>query len=181
MWRLSKQPLTVALCAALSLQPVSKDIELDDDGRLMPYRLPEGANPRFRWVVASKSKEVWSIDDMHAVTRDDQQRQREDLRIAQSERDQWRLTRTLVRNLAAQDNVVLVTWANDNHFDFVQNWVQHLAALNVTNFLVGAMDEVILRKLVDARVPTFNMKTGLSASDLGCAATRPHSVVTWGM
>jgi hypothetical protein len=69
---------------------------------------------------------------------------------------------------ALYTNQPQVTWANDNHFDFVQNWVWHLRGLNVTNFLVGAMDEVILHKLIDTRVPTFNMKTGLDTKDLGC-------------
>jgi len=69
-----------------------------------------------------------------------------------------------------------VTWANDNHFDFVQNWVWHLRGLNVTNFLVGAMDDVILHKLIEARVPTFNMKTGLDTKDLGWGTAAFHKM-----
>jgi len=88
-------------------QPISRDIELDDEGRLLPYRLPEGANPRYRWVVASKSKEVWSVADMAEVSRESEWQLDEQARIDQSMLDRWRLTRSLVRNLA-QKNILLV-------------------------------------------------------------------------
>lgn len=91
----------------LYLQPISRDIELDDEGRLLPYRLPEGANPRYRWVVASKSKEVWSVEDMSQVSRESERELAEQARIDQSQLDKWRLTRSLVRNLAAS-NILLV-------------------------------------------------------------------------
>lgn len=36
----------------------------------------------------------------------------------------------LVHKLA-KENLLMVTWANDNHFDFVMNWVKHLQKLKV--------------------------------------------------
>ena len=37
----------------------------------------------------------------------------------------------------AQDNVVVVTWANYHYRDFVMNWVEHLRATGCTAFIVG--------------------------------------------
>ena len=46
----------------------------------------------------------------------------------------------------------MVTWANDHYFDFVLNWVLHLRRLNVTNHLVGAMDDKLLQRLIAAKL-----------------------------
>lgn len=39
----------------------------------------------------------------------------------------------------AQDNMVVVTWANYHFRDFVMNWVEHLRATGCTAFIVGAL------------------------------------------
>ena len=39
---------------------------------------------------------------------------------------------------------MLVTWANLHYLDFVLNWVAHVHALNISAYLVGAMDDGIL-------------------------------------
>ena len=46
------------------------------------------------------------------------------------------LCRELVASVA-QDNVVVVTWANYHYRDFVMNWVEHLRATGCTAFIVG--------------------------------------------
>ena len=46
---------------------------------------------------------------------------------------------------AEQDGVVLVTWANFQYLDFVQNWLSHMRKIKVTTYLVGAMDEELLQ------------------------------------
>lgn len=38
----------------------------------------------------------------------------------------------------AQDDMVLVTWANFHYRDFVMNWVEHLRAVGCNAFIVGA-------------------------------------------
>ena len=45
----------------------------------------------------------------------------------------------------AQDNLVMVTWANFHYLDFVHNWIEHVRALGINNYLVGAMDDKILQ------------------------------------
>ena len=85
----------------------------------------------------------------------------------------------------------MVTWANDHYYDFVMNWVTHLKKLNVstpaptgtqsssqrrslsrtgqvTNYMVGAMDDKLLHKLLGMGIPTFAMRSGLTEKDFGC-------------
>lgn len=40
------------------------------------------------------------------------------------------------------------------------SWVQHLQALNVTNYLVGAMDQYILASLARRSINVFDMQSG---------------------
>ena len=66
------------------------------------------------------------------------------------------ITRALIREVAV-DDVVIVTWANHHYRDFAQFWVARLRALNLTNFMVGAMDEELHAYLVSDGVPTWHM------------------------
>ena len=45
----------------------------------------------------------------------------------------------------APEGPVLVTWANLHYLDFVLNWVAHVRALGIGAYLVGAMDDGILK------------------------------------
>jgi len=47
----------------------------------------------------------------------------------------------------AIDRAIIVTWANFHYFDFAMNWVNHLEALGVKNYIVGAMDEDLYEAL----------------------------------
>ena len=47
------------------------------------------------------------------------------------------LTAELVDHYA-EDNVVMVTWANNHYYDFVSNWVRNVRKCGVSNFMVGA-------------------------------------------
>ncbi|KAL4515871.1 hypothetical protein Ndes2526B_g00587 [Nannochloris sp. 'desiccata'] len=62
---------------------------------------------------------------------------------------------------------VVVTWANYHYKDFVMNWVDHLKETGCNTFLVGAMDDELLKHLQDAEVPTFSMSSGLTLGDFG--------------
>ena len=48
------------------------------------------------------------------------------------------MCRELVASVA-EDNVVLVTWANYHYRDFVMNWVEHLKAVGCNAFIVGEL------------------------------------------
>lgn len=76
----------------------------------------------------------------------------------------------------AKDNVVMVTWANFHYYDFVMNWVSHLRNLNMTNFVVGAMDDDLLHKLLEQGVPTFAMRSGLTTGDFGWGSKTFHKM-----
>lgn len=66
------------------------------------------------------------------------------------------------------NNTLMVTWANAHYLDFVLNWASHVEAANISTYLVGALDDELLEALVSRGVPTFAMRTGLSAlRDLG--------------
>ena len=67
----------------------------------------------------------------------------------------------------AHENIVMVTWANNHYYDFVKNWVKHIRDCGMNNFLVGAMDNELLVRLIDDRVPTFAMQSGLTTADFG--------------
>lgn len=56
-----------------------------------------------------------------------------------------RLRRELVAAVASADRLVLVTFANHHFGDFARNWVSHVRALGLGNYLVGAMDDRLLQ------------------------------------
>ena len=43
----------------------------------------------------------------------------------------------------ARDGIVIVTWANSHFYDFVLNWVHHMRVHDISNYMVGAMDDDI--------------------------------------
>ncbi len=77
----------------------------------------------------------------------------------------------------AVDNTVMVTWANLHYLDFVINWVEHVRGLGITSYLVGAMDDDILKALVTKGVNTFAMGSGLSLGDFGWGSATFHKMV----
>lgn len=70
----------------------------------------------------------------------------------------------------------MVTWANDHYFDFVMNWVTNLRRINVTNFMVGAMDDDLLQRLLAEDVPTWAMQSGLTTNDFGWGSPTFHKM-----
>lgn len=73
-------------------------------------------------------------------------------------------------------NIILVTWANDHYFDFVMNWVTLLQRVNVTNYMVGAMDDKLLHRLIAEDVPTWSMQSGLTVNDFGWGTATFHKM-----
>lgn len=83
----------------------------------------------------------------------------------------------MMRDIADRDGYIMVTWANDHYFDFVRNWVEHVEALGVSAFVVGAMDNQILGKLLRAGMPCFAMQSGLTHEDFGWGSKNFHKMV----
>lgn len=82
-----------------------------------------------------------------------------------------------MRQIADKEGYVMVTWANDHYFDFVFNWVQHVEELGISSFVVGAMDRLILGRLVRAGIPCFAMQSGLTPEDFGWGSPQFHAMV----
>jgi hypothetical protein len=56
------------------------------------------------------------------------------------------------------------------------NWVEHLQATGCEAFIVGAMDDKLLEFLLDKKVPTFSMSSGLSLGDFGWGSPTFHKM-----
>ncbi len=67
----------------------------------------------------------------------------------------------------AQNGYLVVTWANYHYFDFVRTWVDHVRAVGITGYLVGAMDDHLLREMISRKINCFSMKSGLTLGDFG--------------
>eukprot|EP00884_Botryococcus_braunii_P011901 jgi/Botrbrau1/20711/Bobra.0058s0040.1 len=87
----------------------------------------------------------------------------------------YKLDKSLVEKVA-QDNTVMVTWANLHYLDFVLNWVAHVRGVGIHSYLVGAMDNDILKELVDRGINTFAMASGLSLEDFGWGSPTFHKM-----
>lgn len=68
----------------------------------------------------------------------------------------------------AKDGYLFVTWANHHYTDFALTWVQHMRMQNITNFMVGAMDDKILASMARRSIPTFSMQSGERADFPDC-------------
>ena len=54
----------------------------------------------------------------------------------------------------------MVSWANHHYTQFALTWVHHVQALNITGYMMGAMDDEILAILAKRKINTFSMKAG---------------------
>ena len=103
--------------------------------------------------------------------------EQEEQKKGQDEKDNGgRLTKELIETVAKRGSSasndeklapVVVTWANYHYLDFVLNWVHHIQATGCKTFLVGAMDDKLLKVLVEKNIPSFAMSSGLSLNDFG--------------
>ena len=78
----------------------------------------------------------------------------------------YKLTRDLVER-HAKDNFITVSFGNLHYIGFIENWVSHLNELNVTKYVVGAMDDEALRGLIDRGINAFSMSHSFPQSDFG--------------
>lgn len=87
----------------------------------------------------------------------------------------FRLTKELVQQ-RVKDNVVIVTFGNYAFMDFILTWVKKLTDLEVSNFLVGAMDTKLLEALYWKGVPVFDMGSHMSTVDVGWGTPTFHKM-----
>ncbi|GAU39817.1 hypothetical protein TSUD_154740 [Trifolium subterraneum] len=87
----------------------------------------------------------------------------------------FRLTKELVQQ-RVKDNVVIVTFGNYAFMDFILTWVKKLTDLEVSNFLVGAMDTKLVEALYWKGVPVFDMGSHMSTVDVGWGSPTFHKM-----
>ncbi|QCD81833.1 arabinosyltransferase XEG113-like [Vigna unguiculata] len=87
----------------------------------------------------------------------------------------FRLTKALVQQ-RVKDNVVIVTFGNYAFMDFILTWVKQLRNLEVSNFLVGAMDTKLLEALYWKGIPVFDMGSHMSTVDVGWGSPTFHKM-----
>jgi len=87
----------------------------------------------------------------------------------------WQLSPMLVQP-HLRENIVMVTWANNHYYDFVQNWVYNIKKLKISNFMVGAMDNDLLVRMIDEDIPTFAMQSNMTTSDFGWGTPNFHKM-----
>ncbi|GLI67694.1 hypothetical protein VaNZ11_011960 [Volvox africanus] len=80
--------------------------------------------------------------------------------------NEYKPTREMVQRIA-QNGYLVVTWANYHYFDFVRTWVDHVVSVGVTGYIVGAMDDHLLREMIALKYNCFSMKSGLTLGDFG--------------
>ena len=80
--------------------------------------------------------------------------------------NEYKPTREMVQKIQ-QNGYLCVTWANWHYQDFVMTWVAHIKKVNVTGYIVGAMDDHLLKVLIEKKFNTFSMKSGLTTGDFG--------------
>ena len=89
---------------------------------------------------------------------------------------EFTLSKRMIEAVADSNNVVMVTWANFHYLDFVLNWVYHLRRAGSEHFIVGAMDDDILRELWVREIPCFQMSSGLTTRDFGWGTPTFHKM-----
>ncbi|KMZ58542.1 Glycosyltransferase-like protein [Zostera marina] len=87
----------------------------------------------------------------------------------------FRLTKNLVEQ-RVKDNVIIVTFGNYAFMDFILTWVKHLTDLNVTNLLVGAMDDKLMEELYWKGIPVFDMGSHMKTHDVGWGSREFHKM-----
>lgn len=73
-----------------------------------------------------------------------------------------------------QDGMIMITWANHHYLDFARSWVYHIKKAGVNAYMVGAMDDEMLRDLVEHDFHCWRMNTGITKHDLGWGSQNFH-------
>lgn len=85
------------------------------------------------------------------------------------------LTKERVHKLK-QNGYIMVTWANHHYVDFARSWVYHVKQSGITGYLVGAMDDEMLKSLYDMDIQTWRMNSGITKDDLGWGSPNFHKM-----
>lgn len=75
-----------------------------------------------------------------------------------------------------QDGYIMVTWANHHYLDFAKTWVYHVKRAGINAYIVGAMDDEMLKSLWELDCHTWRMNTGITKDDLGWGSSNFHKM-----
>ena len=90
------------------------------------------------------------------------------------DRRDYRLTKELIRSRCNAQNIILVTFVNSKRADYGYTWAGHVKRLNLTNYLVGAMDGDALTKLVCTHTLAPAPAASQPAASQPASHTSPH-------
>lgn len=90
----------------------------------------------------------------------------------------WELTKERA-HAAAENGYLMVTWANLHYSDFARSWVYFVKKCGLKGYMVGAMDDDMLKHLVEKGVSTWRMNTGITKNDLGWGSPNFHKMGRW--
>ena len=62
----------------------------------------------------------------------------------------------------ADNGQLVVAFANSRHVDYAANWLAHVRAANISNYLIGAMDLQTANALSKAGAQYFSMFEGMA-------------------
>lgn len=106
--------------------------------------------------------------------------------------EQLQFSQSLAKKTAGPSRTIILSFVNRIRIDFATTWVYHLQALGLSNFLIGATDDVALKALHEAKTPCFSMKTNLPEGEWAWGspsfkALGPHKIeliyksILWGL
>jgi hypothetical protein len=106
--------------------------------------------------------------------------------------EQLQFSEDLAKRVAGPSRAIILSFTNRIRLDFVTTWVHHVRALGLSNFLIGATDDVALKALRASKTPCFSMKTNLPEGEWAWGspsfkALGPHKIeliyksLLWGL
>ncbi|GFR44270.1 hypothetical protein Agub_g5475 [Astrephomene gubernaculifera] len=113
----------------------------------------------------SSTQAVAKKDAAVKATTDKEEEEEDDGKLTKLD-SEYKPTREMVQRIA-QNGYLVVTWANYHYFDFVKTWVMHVQQVGITGYIVGAMDDHLLREMIKLQYNCFSMKSGLTLGDFG--------------
>lgn len=86
------------------------------------------------------------------------------------------ISRERISKIATTDGHIMATFGNFHYLDFILNWVEHVNALGIDAYIVGAMDNELLKELHLNNVNAFSMQSNLTTSDFGWGSDTFHKM-----
>ena len=76
------------------------------------------------------------------------------------------------------NQTIIIAFANANHLDYAFNWLAYIGLLNITNYLIGAMDSTTADALARAGAQHFDMFHDTPSAVMGLLAGLLNHVLT---